>query len=56
MKRRQEETSLETLGLAFRQFIVSTPTFLYFDFYLNTAYAAYYVYVYTAICLIFKLL
>ena len=34
--------TLETLDFAFH--IVSTPTFLYFDMYLNTAYAAHYVY------------
>ena len=33
---------LETLDFAF--YIGSTPTFLYFDLYLNTAYAAHYVY------------
>ena len=34
--------TLETLGFAFK--IGSTSTFLYFDLYLNTAYAAHYVY------------
>ena len=33
---------LETLDFTIR--IGSTPTFLYFDLYLNTAYAAHYVY------------
>ena len=37
-----EGPSLETFDLAF--YIGSTPTFLYFDLYLNTAYAAHYVY------------
>ena len=32
----------ETLDFAF--YIGSTPTFLYFDLYFNTAYAAHYVY------------
>ena len=36
---------LETLDFTFH--IGSTPTFFYFDFYLNTAYAARYVYFYT---------
>ena len=35
--------ALETLDFAFH--IDSTPTFLYFDLSLNTAYAAHYVYV-----------
>ena len=35
-------STLETLNFAF--YFGSTPTFLYFDFYLNTAYAAHYVY------------
>ena len=34
--------TLKTLDCTF--YIGSTPTFLYFDLYLNTAYAAYYVY------------
>ena len=34
---------LKTLDFTIR--IVSTPTFLYFDLYLNTAYAAHYGYV-----------
>ena len=34
---------LETLDFAF--YIGSTPTFLYFNLYLNTAYAAYYIYI-----------
>ena len=34
--------TLETLDFAF--YIGSTPIFLYFDLYLNTAYAAHYVY------------
>ena len=33
---------LKTLDFVF--YIGSTPTFLYFDLYLNTAYAAHYVY------------
>ena len=37
-----EGPMLETLAFAF--YIGSTPTFLYFDLYLNTAYAAHYVY------------
>ena len=37
-----EGPTLETLDFTFR--IGSTPTFLYFDLYLNTAYAAHYVY------------
>ena len=37
-----EGLSLKTLDPAF--YIVSTPTFLYFDLYFNTAYAAHYVY------------
>ena len=40
-----EGPTLETLDFTFR--IGSTPTFLYFDLYLNTAYAAHYVYYYT---------
>ena len=36
-----EEPTLETLDYAIR--IGSTPTFLYFDLFLNTAYAAHYV-------------
>ena len=32
--------SLETLDVVFRIYIGSTPTFLYFDLYFNTAYAA----------------
>ena len=35
------EPTLETLEFAFH--IGSTPAFLYFDLYLNTAYAAHYV-------------
>ena len=35
---------LETLDLTIR--IGSTPTFLYFDLYLYSAYAAHYVYIY----------
>ena len=38
---------LETLEYTIR--IGSTPTFLYFDFYLYSAYAAHYVYLYIAI-------
>ena len=34
--------TLKTLDFTF--YIGSTPTFLYFDLYLNTAYAAHYVY------------
>ena len=45
---------LETLEtLDFTIHIGSTPTFLYFDLYLNTAYAAlyvYYMYIYICIC------
>ena len=37
-----EGPTLETLDFAL--YIGSTPTFLYFDLYLNTAYAAHYVY------------
>ena len=37
-----EGPTLETLDFAF--YIGSTPTFLYFNLYLNTAYAAHYVY------------
>ena len=37
-----EGPTFETLDFAFH--IDSTPTFLYFDLYLNTAYAAHYVY------------
>ena len=37
-----EGPTLETLDFTIR--IGSTPTFLYFDLYLNTAYAAHYVY------------
>ena len=40
-----EEPALETLGFLY---IGSTPTFLYFDFYLNTAYAV--------VCIRFKVL
>ena len=40
--RSDEEPTLETLEFTFH--IGSTPTFLYFDLYLNTAYAAHYVY------------
>ena len=36
-----EEQTLETLDFGFC--IGSTPTFLYFDLYLNTAYAAHYI-------------
>ena len=36
-----EGPMLETLDFAF--YIGSTPTFLYFDLYLNTAYAAHYI-------------
>ena len=36
-----EEPTLETLDYAIR--IGSTPTFLYFDLFLNTTYAAHYV-------------
>ena len=38
-----EGPTLETLD--FTTHIGSTPTFLYFDLYLNTAYAAHYVYI-----------
>ena len=38
-----EGPTLETLDFTFH--IGSTPTFLYFDLYLNTAYAAHYVYI-----------
>ena len=38
-----EGPTLETLDLTIR--IGSTPTFLYFDLYLNTAYAVHYVYI-----------
>ena len=37
-----EGPTFKTLDFAF--YIGSTPTFLYFDLYLNTAYAAHYVY------------
>ena len=37
-----EGLTLETLDFTIR--IGSTPTFLYFDLYLNTAYVAHYVY------------
>ena len=37
-----KRSTLETLDFTF--YIGSTPTFLYFDLYLNTAYAAHYVY------------
>ena len=37
----EEGPMLETLDFTIR--IGSTPTFLYFDLYLNTAYAAHYV-------------
>ena len=37
-----EGPTLETLNFTIH--IGSTPTFLYFDLYLNTAYAAHYVY------------
>ena len=37
-----EGPPLKTLDFTF--YIGSTPTFLYFDLYLNTAYAAHYVY------------
>ena len=37
-----EGPSLKTLDFAF--YFGTTPTFLYFDLYLNTAYAAHYVY------------
>ena len=42
-----EGPMLETLDHTIR--IGSTPTFLYFDLYLHSAYAAHYVYVYLAI-------
>ena len=41
-----EGPMLETLDFAF--YIGSTPTFLYFDLYLNTAFATHYVYSYQA--------
>ena len=37
-----DRPTLKTLDFAF--YIGSTPTFLYFDFYLNTAYAAHVYY------------
>ena len=42
-----EGPTLKTLDFTF--YIGSTPTFLYFDLYLNTAYAAHYVYLYGSI-------
>ena len=45
-----EGATLETLDYTIR--IGSTPTFLYFDLYFNTAYAAHYVYIYN-VCLIY---
>ena len=39
---RFEEPTLETLDFTIR--IDSTPTFLYFDLYLNTAYAAHHMF------------
>ena len=42
-----EGSMLETLDHTFR--IGSTPTFLYFDLYLYSAYAAHYVYIYIVI-------
>ena len=41
MFRSDEGSTLEALDFAFN--IGSTPTFLYFDFYLNTAYAGHYI-------------
>ena len=42
-----------SVSLDFTFHIVSTPTFLYFDLYLNTAYAAHYVYfTFIVFCLI----
>ena len=43
-----EGPTLETLDFAF--YIGSTPTFLYFDLYFNTAYAAHYVDRYNILC------
>ena len=39
-----EGPTLERLDFLNAFYISSTPTFLYFDLYLNTAYAAHYVY------------
>ena len=35
----------KNVGVLYYPYIGSTPTYLYFDLYLNTAYAAHYVYV-----------
>ena len=50
--RSDEEPTLEMLDFAFH--IGSTPTFLYFDLYLNTAYAAHGVYFVYILAGIFK--
>ena len=39
-----EGPTLESLDFLNAFYISSTPTFLYFDLYLNTAYASHYVY------------
>ena len=44
-----EGPTLETLDFTIN--IGSTPTYLYFDLYLNTAYAAHYVYFFTDVIL-----
>ena len=45
-----EGATLETLDFAF--YIGSTPTFLYFDLYLNTTYAAHYTFIFLIILII----